>query len=154
MVRSETEIVESEQTEIVGTRQRMRVAEVHEWTRRTLPVVAARLADAGIRPTGAPVAVLRPCDDGGFEVTAGYPVASLPFGGRWDHDTLPAGTVVQALHRGDYDSLLATYDRLFEWLIGHGRVPSSLMWERYVVGPQAAEASDSWRTIVACPLAA
>jgi len=154
MVRSDAEIVVNEQVEIVGTRERLRVADVHEWTRRTLPIVAARLADTGIRPTGAPVAVLRAREDGSFEVTAGYPVANLPYGSRWDHDTLPAGTAVQALHRGDYDSLLATYDRVFEWLVGHGHTPSSLMWEQYVVGPQAAEAPDSWRTIVACPLAA
>lgn len=149
----EAEIVENERVEVAGVRGRLRVTEVREWTRRTLPVVAARLAGAGVRPAGAPVAVLRPCEDGSFEVTAGYPVERLPMGTRLDRDALPGGQAVRALHSGSWDSLLTTYDRLFEWLVGHGRSPGPLMWEQYVVGPQAGEASDTWRTIVSCPLA-
>jgi len=148
----EAEIVENDRVELAGIRRHLRATELREWTRGTLPEVSRVLARSGVRPGGAPITVLRPCDDGGFAVTIGYPVGDLPSGTLLERDTIPAGETARATHHGPYESLVATYDRLFEWIIGHGRAPRPLMWEQYVVGPPLTTTPDAWRTVVSCAL--
>lgn len=148
----EAEIVENDSIRIAGIRHRLRAVELRAWTRRTLPAVSSALRRSGLRPRGAPIAMLRPVDDGGFEAFLGYPVDATPWGAELEHETIPAGEAARAVHFGPYESVLATYDRLFEWVVGHGRTPEPLMWEQYVVGPPLTQAPQSWRTVVMCRL--
>jgi effector-binding domain-containing protein len=86
-----------------------------------------------------------------FEVTVGFPVTGLPTTGTLTGMRLPAGCAVQALHVGSYATLPEIYRLLSEWFAGRHLPPPALMWEEYLVGPDA-ESEAGCLTRVVFPL--
>lgn len=48
---------------------------------------------------------------------------------------LPGGRVARLMHRGSFDTLGASWERLQGWIIGQGLTPSDALWEVYVTEP-------------------
>lgn len=150
-VTSDAEVIVVERTYVAGLRASVPVTEVRDWTRQALPVVAATLRDAGVRPSGPPMSELRPRSDGALQVTVGYPVSRPPVGLALTHAVLPAGIAVRAVHIGPHESIQSTYDRLVEWLTGHHRPAGPALWEQYIIGPDVARTVAACKTAILCP---
>ena len=91
----------------------------------------------GLQPAGPPFGRYRPTEDGGWDITAGFPVgATVAAEGRVEALTLPGGPVARTLHVGDYGGLAAAYDAVSSWLTGHGYTPAGEPWECYLDEPE------------------
>jgi len=138
---------------VVGLRERVAPAEIKAFFARSLPAVADRLARAGIRAAGPPVAVYRHEADQHFDVTAGFPVD--PTSATPDslvREQLPGGPAVRAVHEGSYDTLPAAYGALSRWFGERRLAPPTMMWEQYLVGPGDAPAA-GYLTQIVFPMA-
>jgi effector-binding domain-containing protein len=122
---------------IAGLRERVAISDLAGFFARTVSAVAAELARAGIAPSGPPVTVYRQELGNTFEVTVGFPVPRMPATGALIETRLPGGRAVQAVHIGSYATLPGTYGRLSEWFAGRRLQPPGMMWEEYLVGPDA-----------------
>lgn len=149
---TDAEVTTVEGGSMIGLRAVVRAGELRRWTAQALPVVATALRESRVRPAGPPMSIVRPRPDGTVDVSAGYRIDGAPDIGRLVCEALPAGPVAMAIHRGPYESLLCTYDRLVEWLVGHHHVAGPVLWEEYVVGPDTTGEPAQWRTAVMCPL--
>ena len=122
---------------IVGRRRRVAVSDLAAFFAEAIPAVAAGLAREGITPAGPPIAAYGGEQGDTFEVTAGFPVTRLPLTDEFVQMQLPGGKAVQAMHAGTYRTLAETYGRLSEWFADRHQWPPALMWEEYLVGPDA-----------------
>ncbi|HSE72328.1 MAG TPA: GyrI-like domain-containing protein [Nocardioidaceae bacterium] len=94
----------------------------------------------GGHPVGAPFGRYRPTDDGGWDLTAGFPVSRpVTPAGRVEPETLPGGRAARTLHVGDYAGLAAAYEAAMAWLTDNGYVVTGEPWECYLDGPEVPE---------------
>ena len=122
---------------IAGLRKRVPVADLADFFARAVPAVADELGRARITPSGPPVSVYRQELGNTFEVTVGFPVTRMPATGRLTPMRLPGGRAVQGVHVGSYATLPGMYAKLSEWFAGRHLQPPAMMWEEYLVGPDA-----------------
>jgi AraC family transcriptional regulator len=66
---------------------------------------------------------------------------------------LPAGRAAITVHRGSYDGLSATYEKLHEWIHEAGESEGAGPWEDYVDDPGDMSDMSNVRTEVVWPLA-
>ena len=128
---------------------------------RSIPLVAARIAEAGGQVTGAPFGRYHQFNSEAVNIEIGFPVVAPPAGiaplgavgaGEVGTSSLPGGTVARTIHRGSYDGLKAAFDALHEWIhaqpgVDDGDGP----WESYVDSP-AEVATEDVRTEIVWPL--
>ena len=102
--------------------------------------VIVLLDKQGLHPTGAPFGRYLPTDDGGFDLTVGFPCSDVvePVG-RVEPSELPGGRVARTMHVGSYDEVGAAYEAVISWLTDEGCVVSGEPWECYLDGPEVAE---------------
>lgn len=138
---------------VTGLRQTVEMQALSDFFASAMPTVAAELADAGLRPNGAPISIYRQRGGGAFDVTVGFPVDGEPeTGGPLVSETLPGGPVAATVHSGSYDTLASTYDLVIAWLTARHIAVPEMMWEEYLVGPDSTPDPDAWRTRVVFPL--
>jgi effector-binding domain-containing protein len=99
------------------------------------------------RVIGPPFARYRPSSDGGWEIEAGFPVDGPVEGPEVASGTLPGGRAAQAVHRGSYDSVGTTWQRLETWMGEQGLAVTDAPWESYVDEPDVPEP----RTLIVMP---
>jgi effector-binding domain-containing protein len=136
---------------VAGSRDLVPVTAFVEFFGTALPEVASELAREGVAPVGPPVTVYREKDAEFSEVTAGYPVDRVPVGGVLVWTVLPSGPVVQVVHAGPYDYLGSTYALVGRWFMARDMIPPAIMWEEYLVGPDATDDQRQWRTRLVFP---
>jgi effector-binding domain-containing protein len=128
---------------------------------RSIPLVAARIAEAGGQVAGAPFGRYHRFNAAAVDIEIGFPVVAPPAGiapldavgpGEAGMSSLPGGSVARTIHRGSYDGLKAAFDALHEWIhaqpgVDDGDGP----WESYLDSP-AEVAMEDVRTEIVWPL--
>jgi effector-binding domain-containing protein len=99
---------------------------------------------AGVTMTGQPMAITRTLEDGRHEYDAAIPVDFVPVNleGNVRGGQSPGGPAVRAVHRGSYQQLPSTYEKLAAYLSAHGHVGSSVSWEHYLTDPAVTPPQD------------
>ncbi|MEE4217335.1 MAG: SRPBCC family protein [Xanthomonadales bacterium] len=110
--------------------------------------VAVRLASAyreisgfmaanGIELTAQPIAISRIRGNGAFSFEAAIPVQRIDIDttGRVRWGTSPAGRSARLVHRGSYDDMPRSYEKLAAWMAAHGYRQGGVSWEQYISDP-------------------
>lgn len=139
---------------VLGVRDTVRLDGMPEFFERAMGQAYQALQELGLEPTGPPVAVYRGNPEDGFDVTAGFPVASpVPATAGMEVLALPTGQAVATVHVGTYDSMKETYDKIAAWMKDQRLIPAEPMWEEYLSDPSANPDPATWRTRIVFPLA-
>ena len=89
-----------------------------------------------ITPAGPPFSLYHNMDMDNLDVEIGFPVdGEIPEDDRVKLSVLPAGRAAVEIHRGPYDTLEETYNRLIAFLQEQGLEMGSYMYEFYVNDP-------------------
>lgn len=105
------------------------------------------LADQGNAPAGPPFARYEMTDDG-WNIQAGFPAAGpVQPQGRVESITLPGGTALAVMHRGDYSEVAGAYRAAEQWMKDNDWDGTGVPWEVYLDEPEVANP----RTIVQWP---
>lgn len=90
----------------------------------------------GLHPVGPPVGVYYGQPGETIDVAAGFPVSGevLPDGDVRPGE-LPGGRVAEMIHRGSYDTLAASYQKLEDWMREAGHTAAPVVWETYLTMP-------------------
>ena len=133
------EVVNVARRLVAGLCRRVAVSELSSFFAEAIPAVVQQLGRAGVPPAGPPMAVYRGQRGDTFAATVGFPVERTPDGDPLVHEVLPGGSVVRSIHVGPYSTLPEVYHRLSRWFAEHDLLPPEVMWEEYLIGPDAAD---------------
>ena len=100
--------------------------------------VLAALDKQGIKPAGPPMTIYTATDDTGFEFMAGFPVAEAPKAPLPPEVTVatsPDGRALKFIHRGSYDAIDATYDKITHHFEAKKLEAGDSFIEQYVTDP-------------------
>ncbi len=117
--------------------------------------VAVALADAyreltafisrnHLQMSSQPMAISRAWDESGYSFDAAIPVISadvLPEG-NVKIGTSPAGKVLRVIHRGGYDQMMPTYEKISAYMGAHGLEDAGVSWEQYISDPGNTSTDD------------
>jgi effector-binding domain-containing protein len=125
-----------------------------------MPAIVGRLAELGAAPAGPPYGRYHEFGPDRVDVEIGFPVAA-PLGlpplaecaaGEIGASALPGGPVATVVHRGPYDTLSQTYDRLRDRIAERGDKAGAGPWESYLDNPAEVSDPSGLRTDVCWPL--
>jgi effector-binding domain-containing protein len=99
---------------------------------------------AGIDMTGQPMAITRSWEEGGYQFDAAIPVGVIPesLSGNIDAGQSPAGPAVRAVHHGEYDQMMPTYEKIAAYMSAHGLSQGLVSWEHYISDPGSTAQQD------------
>jgi hypothetical protein len=131
---------------------------------RFMPLVAGRIGEAGGTIGGPPFARYHRFSPESVDVEIGFPTVGAPPDlpplascepGDVGRSELPGVLVARTTHRGPYDGLAASYDRLHAWIheqpgVDDGDGP----WEVYLDDPGSMSDPAGLRTEIVWPLRA
>lgn len=92
---------------------------------------------SGVARGGPPMAITRSWVEGGYVFDAAIPVDSVP--GQLPDGIMagrsPAGEALKAVHKGPYDQMMPTYEKLAAYMAAHGLREGGASWEQYMSDP-------------------
>jgi len=98
----------------------------------------------GIEMSGQPMAITRAWEEGSYQFDAAIPVGFVPgnLNGNIQSGMSPAGPAVRAVHHGQYDQMMPTYEKLAAYMSAHGLSQGRVSWEHYISDPGSTEQQD------------
>ena len=90
-----------------------------------------------IEMTAQPLAITRAWDDRAYEFDAAIPVEmkDVALEGRIRSGESPSGRAVRVIHRGPYDRMSPSYEKLAAYMAAHGLKEGRISWEHYISDP-------------------
>lgn len=91
----------------------------------------------GITMAAQPMTITRAWDESGYAFDAAIPVHMAPvqLTGKVQAGVSPAGRAVRVIHRGPYDQMMPTYEKLSAYMGAHGLREGPVSWEQYISDP-------------------
>lgn len=112
------------------------MADIAGFYDRAFPAVAEALGRQGATPTGAAFGRYHGPPGEVADLEVGFPTdREVEADGEVRAGTLPGGRVAWLVHRGGYDGLGASWERLRVWITEQGLTPGDDLWEVYVTEP-------------------
>ena len=107
-----------------------------------------------IEQGGYPIAVVNSYDDSGMDMVCGIPVVD---GTESDSEEISvnasyAGTVVKAVHMGDYAASEVTHEQIDQYIKYNGYESVGAPWEEYVTDPGLEPDTAKWVTNIYYPV--
>lgn len=99
--------------------------------------ITAFMAEHDIEMNGQPMAITRAWDEQGYRFDAAIPVLMKPveLSGRVRSGQSPSGPSVRVIHRGSYEQMAPSYQKLDAYMAAHGLPEGSVSWEHYISDP-------------------
>lgn len=99
--------------------------------------ISAFMAENGLEMTAQPMAITRAWDEQGLRFDAAIPVAAniVQPTGRVRQGVSPSGRAVRLVHRGAYEEMPASYEKLAAFMAVHGLNEGRVSWEQYISDP-------------------
>ena len=99
--------------------------------------ISAFMAANEIKMNGQPMAISRAWEAGGYEFDAAIPVVMKPveLSGRVRAGQSPSGPSVRVVHKGPYDRMAPSYEKLAAYMAAHGLSEGQVSWEHYISDP-------------------
>jgi len=97
------------------------------------------IAENELQRSAQPMAISRAWDESGYSFDAAIPVVSadLPPTGNVKIGQSPAGSVLRVIHRGAYDEMMPTYEKISAYMGAYGLEDAGISWEQYISDPGA-----------------
>jgi effector-binding domain-containing protein len=91
----------------------------------------------GLETAAQPMAITRAGEQKGYAFDAAVPVgpAEVAPAGNVKAGQSPAGRAIRVIHRGAYDRMMPTYEKLSAYLAAHGLREGPVSWEQYISDP-------------------
>jgi len=132
----------------LGKRFRALLSDVGSGVHQGYAELFAKLAAAGVAPTGPPFLIASKPEQGAMEIEIGVPCAAPPAAGELYAGTLPGGRAAATTHRGAYDAIGPTYDALSRWVLANGHMMAGPPREVYLTGPDVARPEEQVTELV------
>lgn len=138
---------------LAAIRTTIAIEEITALFDRAFHTVMTAIQHQGVHPVGPPVGVYYGMPSETVDLAAGFPVSAaiLPDGDVRPVE-LPGGRVAEMLHRGTYDSMAASYQRLEDWMRAEGLTAAPMVWETYLTEPSPGGDPDATLTLITWPL--
>lgn len=90
-----------------------------------------------LRMSAQPMAISRGWDESGYSFDAAIPVESAEVEpeGHVRIGQSPSGRVLRVIHRGAYDRMMPTYEKISAYMGAHGIEDVGVSWEQYISDP-------------------
>jgi effector-binding domain-containing protein len=91
-----------------------------------------------------PMAVTHAGNRNGYAFDAAIPVVmkTVELTGRVQSGTTPGGRAVRVVHRGPYEQMIPTYEKISAYMGAHGLREGPVSWEQYISDPGQTRSED------------
>ena len=99
--------------------------------------ISAFIVEQDLQVSAQPMAISRGWNESGYSFDAAIPITPTevePSGNVRIGET-PAGKVLRVIHRGGYDQMMPTYEKISAYMGAHGLKDSGISWEQYISDP-------------------
>jgi effector-binding domain-containing protein len=99
--------------------------------------ISAFMSEHAIEMGAQPMAITRSWNSGRFRFDAAIPVADTDIepSGNVRLGKSPGGPAVRIVHRGTYDRMTSSYEKLAAYMAAHGLGEGEVSWEQYISDP-------------------
>jgi len=106
--------------------------------------IIAFMSEHEIERAAPPMAITRIRESRAYAIEAAIPVilGDVEPVGRIRIGQSPAGRALHAVHRGPYDGVAVTYEKLAAWMAAHGFAGGQASWEQYMSDPKETPVED------------
>jgi len=142
----EVDIVTAEPLDIlfVATDKRPPPGSVKTGLAAAYQEITAFMAEHSIEMQSQPMTISRAWDAQDYEFIAAIPVSTRDFelSGNVQAGKSPSGRAVRVIHRGVYDRMSPSYEKLAAYMAVHGLKEGRVSWEHYISDPGQTPANE------------
>ena len=142
----EVEIVEAEPLDIlyIATDSRAGPGGVAASLAAAYQEITSFMAENSIEMQAQPMAITRGWDAKDYEFDAAIPVSTtdVELSGNVRAGKSPSGRAVRVVHRGPYDRMSPSYEKLAAYMAAHGLKEGRVSWEHYISDPGQTPADE------------
>jgi effector-binding domain-containing protein len=142
----QVEIVEAESLDIlyIATNNRPSSGGVAASLAAAYQEITAFMAEHSIELRSQPMAITRGWDAESYEFLAAIPVSTTNFelSGNVRAGKSPSGPAIRVIHRGPYDLMSPSYEKLAAYMAIHGLEEGRVSWEHYISDPGQTPAEE------------
>jgi effector-binding domain-containing protein len=142
----EVEIVEAEPLDIlyIETNGSQAPGDVAAGLAAAYQEITAFMAKHSIEMQSQPMAITRAWDAEDYQFDAAIPVSTseVELSGNVRLGKSPSGRAVRVVHRGRYDRMAPSYEKLSAYMAAHGLKEGRVSWEHYISDPGQTPAGE------------
>ena len=142
----EVEIVEAEPLDIlyIATDSRPGTGGVAASLAAAYQEITSFMAEHSIEMQAQPMAITRAWDASDYEFHAAIPVSTIDVepSGNVRAGKSPSGLAVRVVHRGPYDHMAPSYEKLAAYMAVNGLKEGRVSWEHYISDPGQTPANE------------